>query len=84
MKKNKTKTGIEYLRSVYDKDYRCPLVFEAAEMLQMETMDEFSQWLADDGWIKSAYGSFWYNGKVNEKPNKLSEVYQMFLKSKYE
>jgi hypothetical protein len=84
MKKNKTKTGIEYLRSVYDKDYRCPLVFEAAEMLQMETMDEFSQWLADDGWIKSDYGSLWYNGKVNEKPNKLSEVYQMFLKSKYE
>jgi hypothetical protein len=82
MKKNKSKTGIEYLRGIYDKNDSCPLVFEAAEMIQMEIMDEFSQWLADDGWIKSAYSSLWYNGKVNEKPNKFSEVYQMFLKSR--
>jgi hypothetical protein len=84
MKKNKSKTGIQYLRGIYDKENKCPLVFEAAEMLQLETMNEFSQWLADKSWKKSVYGSFWYNDKVNEKPNKLSEVYQMFLKSKYE
>jgi hypothetical protein len=84
IKKKIKQTGIEFLRDYYKNDYGEPNLFDVADKLQMETMDEFSQWLADDGWIKSAYGSLWYNGKVNEKPNKLSEVYQMFLKSKYE
>ena len=76
------KTGINYLKFALDKDNKCPMLFETAEMLQMEIMNEFSQWLADEHWIKSAYGSLWYNSNVNEKSNKFGEVYQMFLKSK--
>lgn len=76
------KTGINYLKFALDKDNKCPMLFETAEMLQMEIMNEFSQWLADENWIKSAYGSLWYNSNVNEKSNKFGEVYQMFLKSK--
>ena len=79
--KNMKKTGINYLKFALDKDNKCPMLFETAEMLQMQIMNEFSQWLADEGWIKSAYGSLWYNGNVNEKSNEFGEVYQMFLKT---
>jgi len=84
IKKKIKQTGIEFLRDYYKNDYGDPNLFDKAEEKQLITMNEFSKWLTDEGWIKFAWGSFWYNGKVNEKPNKLSEVYQMFLKSKYE
>ena len=82
MIKNKSKTGIEYLRGIYDKENKCPLVFEAAEMLQMEIMNEFSKWLSDKRWYISDYGGDWYNEIINEDAYKLSEVYQLFLESR--
>ena len=82
MKKNKNKTGIEYLRGVYDKENKCPLVYEAAEMLQMEIMNEFSKWLSDKRWYISDHGGDWYNEIINEDAYKLSEVYQLFLESR--
>jgi len=82
MKKNKNKTGIEYLRGIYDKENKCPLVFESAEMLQMEIMNEFSKWLYNERWYISDYGGDWYNEIINEDAYKLSEVYQLFLESR--
>jgi hypothetical protein len=81
MKKNKSKTGIEYLKAIYDKDYRCPLVFEAAEMLQMEIMKDFSRWLAKESWQMCSVG-FWNNEKLNEDCVNLGQLYQEFLKSR--
>jgi hypothetical protein len=84
MKKSKTKTGIEYLRGVYDKDYRCPLVFDAAEMLQLETMNEFSQWIYRKNYRMSHYNSLWYKEPNITQPHELSELYQKFIQSKNE
>jgi len=82
MNKNKSKTGIEYLRGIYDKENKCPLVFEAAEMLQLETMNEFSKWISDKGWNMADYGGDWYNENINEDPYIFSKVYQLFLESR--
>jgi len=82
MKKNKSKTGIEYLRGIYDKENKCPLVFEAAEMLQMEIMGEFGKWLSDKCWQMSDYGCDWYNENINQDPNSFTKVYQLFLESR--
>ena len=82
IKKNKSKTGIEYLRVVYDKDDKCPLVFEAAEMLQLETMNEFSKWLSDKGWNMADYGGDWYYKNNNEESYTFSRVYELFLESR--
>jgi hypothetical protein len=82
MKKNKTKTGIEYLRGIYDKENKCPLVFEASEMLQLETMNEFSLWLSDKGWNMPYYNGDWYNENISENAYRFSKVYKLFLESR--
>ena len=82
MKKNKSKTGIEYLKGIYDKENKCPLVFEAAEMLQLETMNEFSQWIYRKNYRMSHYNSFWYKENNITQPKELSELYQLFLESR--
>ena len=79
MKKNKSITGIEYLRGVYDKDYRCPLVFDAAEMLQVQIIKDFSMWLGDEGWVMRRTG-FWINKEKNEDCVNLGTLYIHFLK----
>ena len=84
MKKSKTKTGIEYLRNVYDKDYRRPLVFDAAEILQLETMNEFSQWIYRKNYRMSHYNSLWYKEPNITQPHELSELYQKFIQSRNE
>ena len=74
------KTGINYLKFALDKDNKCPMLFSTAEMLQMEVMDEFSQWL-----VKEKYILNYLNGKLQKPKDEqrtMSEVYQMFLKSK--
>lgn len=90
MKRNKVKinkgertkqTGIEYLRDIYKHDYRCPIKFDTAEKMQLEVMDEFSQWLLWKGWLRNEYG-FWYNKNIIGAAHKFSGVYQMFLDSK--
>ena len=77
------KTGINYLKFALDKDNKCPMLFETAEMLQMETMDKFSQWIKDEKYKLSEHTGLW--GKylfAEERTVKFSELYQMFLKSK--
>jgi len=84
MKKNKSKTGIEYLKGIYDKENECSLVFEAAEMLQLETMNEFSQWIYRKNYRMSHYNSFWYKENNITQPKELSELYQKFIQSRNE
>jgi hypothetical protein len=74
------KTGINYLKFALDKDNKCPMLFNTAEMLQMEVMDDFSIWL-----VKEKYILNYLNGKLQKPKDEqrpMSEVYQMFLKSK--
>ena len=79
MKKNKSKTGIEYIRGIYDKENKCPLVFEAAEMLQVQIIKDFSMWLGDEGWVMRHTG-FWGNELMNEDCVNLGTLYIHFLK----
>ena len=77
------KTGINYLKFALDKDNKCPMLFETAEMLQMEIMDEFSQWIKYEKYKLSEHTGLW--GKylfAEEKTVKFSELYEMFIKSK--
>lgn len=76
------KTGINYLKSAFDKENKCPLLFDTAEMLQMETMDKFYQWLHDNEWSINYNEATWFHCKNLNEDFKFSEVYQMFLKSK--
>ena len=74
------KTGINYLKFALDKDNKCPMLFDTAEMLQMEVMDNFSKWL-----VKEKYILNYLNGKLQKPKDEqrpMSEVYQLFLKSK--
>lgn len=52
------------------------------ECLQMhiETMDEFSQWLVDNDWELNYTTGVWE--KVDNLYHSMSEIYQLFLKSK--
>jgi hypothetical protein len=80
MKTLRDKTGIEYLQFALDKDNKCPLLFEAAEMLQLGIIDEFSQWL-----VKEKYILNYLNGKLQKPKDEqrpMSEIYQMFIKSR--
>lgn len=74
------KTGINYLKFALDKDNKCPMLFETAEMFQMEIMDEFSQWLANNEWELNQASGIWE--KVDNLYHSMSELYQMFLKTK--
>ena len=74
------KTGIEYLQFALDKDNKFPLLFEAAEMLQLGIMDEFSKWLVKEKYILNYLNGKWQ--KPADEQRELSELYQMFLKSK--
>ena len=82
MKTLRDKTGIEYLQFALDKDNKCPLLFEAAEMLQLGIMDEFSKWLHDNEWEINHTEATWFHYKNLNKDYKFSEVYQIFLKSR--
>lgn len=90
MKRNKVKinkgkrtkqTGIEYLRDIYKHDYRCPIKFDTAEKMQLEIMDEFSEWLAKEEYILGHLSSTWRK-RVNDPPISMSVLYQMFLDNK--
>ena len=75
------KTGINYLKFALDKDNKCPMLFETAEMLQMEIMNDFSQWLVDNEWELMYTTGRWVS-LDNLHHHSMSELYQMFLKSK--
>lgn len=82
MKTLRDKTGIEYLQFALDKDNKCPLLFEAAEMLQLGIMDEFSKWLADNEWELNYTTGKWEKLDDDIRILPLSELYQLFLKSR--
>lgn len=77
------KTGINFLKFALDKDNKRPMLFNTAEMMQMEIMDEFSKWIKDEKYKLSEHTGLW--GKylfAEEKTVKFSELYQMFLETK--
>lgn len=74
------KTGINYLKFALDKDNKCPMLFDTAEMLQTEIMNEFSQWLVREKYILNYLNGKLQKPKDEQRP--MSELYQMFLKSK--
>ena len=76
------KTGINYLKFALDKDNKCPMLFETAEMLQMEVMDNFSKWLVNNEWELNYTNGNWEKLNDDIQILSFSELYQMFLKSK--
>ena len=82
MKNVRKETGIEYLKEIYKNDFRHPLVFDSAELKQLNIMDEFSQWLHDNQWEINHTEATWFHYKNLNKDYKFSEVYQLFLKSR--
>jgi len=77
----KKETGIEYLKEVYKNDFRHPLVFDSAELKQIDFMQDFSKWLLSNGWEFDYSEKLWINHE-NFNQYSFSEVYQMFLKSR--
>ena len=75
------KTGINYLKFALDKDNKCPMLFETAEMLQMEFMEDFSIWLLANNWEFNYTTRIWENYE-NPFQHSFSDVYEIFLKSK--
>ena len=75
------KTGINFLKFALDKDNKRPMLFNTAEMLQMEAMEEFSIWLLANNWEFNYKTRIWEN---YESPFQYSftDVYQLFLKSR--
>lgn len=80
MKNLRKETGIEYLKEVYKNDFRNPLVFDSAELKQLNIMDNFSQWLVKEKYILNYLNGKWQ--KPADEQRKMSELYQIFLKSK--
>lgn len=75
------KTGINFLKFALDKDNKRPMLFDTAEMLQMEIMDEFSKWLVNNEWELNYSNGNWENLDSLHQ-HSMSELYQMFLKSR--
>ena len=75
------KTGINYLKFALDKDNKCPMLFQTAEMLQMEVMQEFSIWLLANNWEFNYTTRIWENYE-NPFQYSFTDVYQLFLKSR--
>ena len=75
------KTGINFLKFALDKDNKRPMLFDTAEMLQMEIMDEFSKWLVNNEWELNYTTGEWENLDSLHQ-HSMSELYQMFLKSR--
>ena len=75
------KTGINFLKFALDKDNKRPMLFNTAEIMQMEIMDEFSKWLVNNEWELNYTTGKWEN-LDNLHQHSMSELYQLFLKSK--
>ena len=76
------KTGINFLKFALDKDNKRPMLFNTAEMMQMEIMDEFSKWLVNNEWELNYTTGKWEKLDDDIRILPLSELYQLFLKSK--
>ena len=75
------KTGINFLKFALDKDNKRPMLFNTAEMMQMEVMEEFSIWLLANNWEFNYTTKIWENYD-NPFQYSFTDVYQLFLKSK--
>jgi hypothetical protein len=75
------KTGINFLKFALDKDNKRPMLFNTAEMLQMEAMEEFSIWLLANNWEFNYKTRIWENYD-NPFQYSFTDVYQLFLKSR--
>ena len=76
------KTGINFLKFALDKDNKRPMLFDTAEMLQMEIMDEFSKWLVNNEWELNYSNGNWEKLDDEIQILSFSELYQIFLKSR--
>tara|TARA_R110000823_G_C15620375_1_gene467520 strand:- start:15 stop:230 length:216 start_codon:yes stop_codon:yes gene_type:complete len=54
---------------------------QKARRMHIETMDEFSQWLSNEKYILGHSSGTWRKS-INNQPILMSELYQMFLKSR--
>jgi hypothetical protein len=79
-------TPIQWLhRQAYDLDYDEHLtedIFEEAAKKQLVLMDDFSQWLYENEYEMNGHNSLWFHCSNINADLKLSEVYQIFLRSK--
>lgn len=66
---------------VTNKYYKYIIVFDAAEMLKIDATDEFSQWVANNKWELNYTTGKWENLDSLHQ-HSMSELYQMFLKSR--
>ena len=71
-------TGIEYLSEIYKNDFRHPLVFDSAELKQLNIMDDFSNWIVLNE-CKLNYGTGKWEKSNNLYHYTMSEIYQQFL-----
>ena len=55
-------------------------IFKEAKIREMEIMDNFSQWLLDNEWQLNQTSGLWE--KVDNLYHSMSELYQIFLKSR--
>jgi hypothetical protein len=50
--------------------------------IDIELMNEFSEWIHDNKWSKNNNNTLWFHYKNIYENFKFSELFQMFLKSK--
>ena len=83
---NNKANPIRWLEAGYNQldygDYFTKETWDKADKMQMETMDEFSKWLAENEWELNYTTGKWE--KLNDEVQILlfSNVYEIFLKSK--
>jgi hypothetical protein len=63
-------------------EYFTKEIWDKADAMQMEIMDNFSQWLHDNEWEINHTEATWFHYKNLNKDYKFSDVYQLFLKSR--
>jgi hypothetical protein len=63
-------------------DYFTKETWDKADAMQMEVMDEFSKWLADNEWELNYTTGKWEKLDDDLSHYSISQLYQLFLKSK--
>jgi hypothetical protein len=76
-----TNKGIDFYIKEMNESKKSPL-FKALQKIDIEIMDEFSQWIHDNKWSKNNNNALWFHYKNMYENLKFSEVYQLFLEDK--
>jgi hypothetical protein len=76
-----TNKGIDFYIKEMNESKKSPL-FKALQNIDIEIMDEFSQWIHDNKWSKNNNNALWFHYKKMYENLKFSEVYQLFLEDK--